>query len=130
MNELEIMARTIWGEARGESRRGRIAVANVIMNRVNEVEWDGETVVGVCLLHRQFSCWNKGNKNLAKLVAVDLSNAVFRECLEISAEAIAGSLKDKTKGANHYFSSEIHPPKWARNRKPTVKIGKHWFYRL
>lgn len=37
---IEYMAKTVWGEARGEDKEGRIAVASVILNRkINRVGW-------------------------------------------------------------------------------------------
>ena len=43
-DQADIMARTIYGEARGEGQRGMQAVANVIMNRVKAGSWYGASV--------------------------------------------------------------------------------------
>ena len=48
-NEIDLLARTIWGEARGEGQTGMQAVANVIMNRVKKGGWWGATVQDVVL---------------------------------------------------------------------------------
>ena len=42
--EIDLLARTIWGEARGDGYTGMKAVANVIMNRVQKGSWYGKTV--------------------------------------------------------------------------------------
>ena len=68
--DLDILARTLWGEARGESLAGQIAVAWTIRNRVNDgnaKSWWGEGYVGVCQKPYQFSCWNKNDPNFAYL---------------------------------------------------------------
>ncbi|VVO24210.1 hypothetical protein PS723_04459 [Pseudomonas fluorescens] len=66
----DILARTLWGEARGEGLAGQIAVAWTIRNRVNDGKaksWWGEGYAGVCLKAWQFSCWNKNDPNYAYL---------------------------------------------------------------
>lgn len=141
---VEILARTLWGEARGEDRQGREMVANVIMNRVNadlgndgKPDWWGEGVVEVCLAPWQFSCWLPGDPNRAKLVAVTAEDRVFAQCLDIAAAALAGDLPDRTAGATHYLNPEVTKkqnrgglPKWVRGRTPTAIHGRHHFFRL
>ena len=58
--DLDTMARTMWGECRGCDTEGQIGVANVINNRVNARRWYGKTHKEVCLKEWQFSCWNEG----------------------------------------------------------------------
>src|SRR3546814_13540556 len=65
---IDVLARTVWGEARGESVRGMEAVASVVVNRVRRAiarggYWWGNDVVGVCLRPCQFSCWADGDPN-------------------------------------------------------------------
>ena len=62
-NDLMIMAKTIWGEARGEGRNGQVAVAWVIRNRAERGGWFGNTIREVCLKDQQFSCWNNNDCN-------------------------------------------------------------------
>jgi len=57
--DRDILARTLWGEARGEGLAGQIAVAWTIRNRVFDGKaksWWGEGYAGVCLKPWQFSC--------------------------------------------------------------------------
>lgn len=68
--DRDILARTLWGEARGESLAGQIAVAWTIRNRVNDgnaKSWWGEGYVGVCQKPYQFSCRSKNAPNFAYL---------------------------------------------------------------
>lgn len=62
--QIDYMARTAWGEARGEGSRGMQAVINVIMNRVRAGSWYGATPKEVCTKKSQFSVWNKKRPEL------------------------------------------------------------------
>ncbi|HTH15551.1 MAG TPA: cell wall hydrolase [Magnetospirillum sp.] len=123
----DILARTLWGEARGEPVRGIEAVAAVVMNRVRHGGWWGDTVETVCKKPMQFSCWNPDDPNRAKLERVDDSDRVFRICVRTAWRAIAGALDDPTNGATHYHVRGLYPL-WARGRTPTTEIGNHVFY--
>ncbi|MFT8135469.1 hypothetical protein ACMYLZ_23150, partial [Salmonella enterica subsp. enterica serovar Enteritidis] len=68
--DRDILARTLWGEARGEGQAGQIAVAWTIRNRVFDGKaksWWGEGYAGVGLKPGRFSCWNKNDPNYAYL---------------------------------------------------------------
>lgn len=132
MNETEILAKTIYGEARGESVAGQEAVANVILNRVKmnliHPMWWGKTISEVCLKPKQFSCWNKDDPNF-KILQGDLSeNPIFQICYRIAQRALAGLLKDNTCGATHYHAFNCHPS-WAKHLVPCAEIGHHLFYK-
>lgn len=127
--EVETLARTIWGEARGEGSQGMQAVANVIVNRVKAVSWYGANFEDVCKKPKQFSCWNADDPNFSKCMNVTNTDAQFRQCLEIAQLAILGQLEDVTSGANHYHTIGI-VPSWARIEKQTCRIGNHIFYKL
>ena len=65
--ERDILAHTLWGEARGESLAGQITVAWTIRNRVfdgKSSSWWGEGYAGVCKAPYQFSCWNKKDRTM------------------------------------------------------------------
>jgi N-acetylmuramoyl-L-alanine amidase len=126
----DIMARTLYGEARGEGREGIEAVAAVIMNRVRNPRWWGIDVVSVCQKPWQFSCWNDGDPNRAKLLAVTAADPQFQECQAIAHDALNGVLVDPTSNADSYFDTIIQPPSWAIGRLPVYLIGDLRFYRL
>lgn len=123
----DILARTLWGEARGEPVRGIEAVAAVVMNRVRHGGWWGRTVEAVCRKPSQFSCWNADDPNRAKLERVDVDDRAFRICLRIARRALAGSVADPTGGATHYHVRGLLPA-WAHGREPSAEIGSHLFY--
>jgi spore germination cell wall hydrolase CwlJ-like protein len=124
---VDVLARTIYGEARGESKKGKEAIACVILNRVRKKTWYGKTVDDVCLKPWQFSCWNKNDPNREKIKAVRVTNLVFFQCYEIARKAVCGGLEDVTNGATHYHTKSISP-KWAKGKSPCAEIGHHLFY--
>jgi len=130
---VDILARTLWGEARGEPVRGKEAVAAVVLNRVarakerNGQYWWGNSVETVCRKPWQFSCWNDTDPNAAKLRQVGPADRQFRICIRIARRAIGGSLDDPTGGATHYHRRGSLPA-WARRVDPSAEIGHHLFY--
>ncbi|MEO0391682.1 MAG: cell wall hydrolase [Pseudomonadota bacterium] len=137
---VDTLARTLWGEARGEGRHGMEAVAAVIMNRVAIADrrggryWWGAHVVAVCRRPWQFSCWNANDPNRRQLEAVTEQDPVFATALTVARHAINGLLTDPTApagefGATHYHARGI-TPHWAIGKRPVATIGRHIFFRL
>lgn len=124
--QVQTLARTIWGEARGEGQEGREAVAAVVLNRARRRKM---SIASVCLARLQFSCWNPDDPNRNRLVAVDEADDVFSECLDIAVMAVMGVLDDPTDGADHYFNPDLVRPSWAASMTKTASIGNHVFYR-
>lgn len=132
MSEIITMAKTVWGEARGESVKGQIAVAWVIKNRADNPKWWGKTIEEVCLKKYQFSCWLESDPNRAKMDK--LTEEDLQEQIEICQSVLDEKVTDPTDGANHYHTTGILPS-WARNDDDTIKqpittIGNHLFYRF
>lgn len=75
----------------------------------------------------QFSCWNEGDPNLPKLLAVTENNAAFATCLEVAERALQGLLADPVLGADHYHTVAIAPV-WAHGHTPVRRIDDHLFY--
>ena len=123
----DVLARTLYGEARGETRQGREAVACVIINRARRGGWWGSTIEDVCRKKWQFSCWNAHDPNRRKIEVVDTNDACFAECLEIARRAIDGRLPDRTAGACHYHTSGVQPD-WSMGKTPSAVIGAHHFF--
>jgi len=125
--EADVLARTLWGEARGEGEAGMQAVAAVIVNRARRPGWWGRGISAVCLQPWQFSCWNEGDPNRAALSQVDADDPAFRSALRIARLALAGVLPDPTMGATHYHALGMQP-RWAAGHAPAATIGRHVFY--
>lgn len=130
MLDLDNLSRTIYGEARNQRRAGKQAVANVVMNRVGAVgKWFSGSISAVTRMDKQFSCWNKNDPNYEKIIAVDDSDPVFVECIEIATLAMQGKLEDITDGATHYHTLRVSPY-WTSGDgvKVTAQLGDHIFY--
>lgn len=127
LDDEQALARTIWGEARGETFVGRICVANVIINRLKKRPRYGSSVRSVCLKPWQFSCWNEKDPNRAKLLSVEKHDAIFQECLVLSKLANMRALHDMVNGSAHYHAKHVKP-KWAKGLEPVTVIGNHVFY--
>lgn len=125
----DILARTLWGEARGETISGIRAVAAVVLNRASRGPryWWGGTISQVCLMPYQFSCWNADDPNLHQLQAVTDADAQFRACLTIADLAIAGKLSEVSLHATHYHTRFVHPS-WAQGKLPCAETRGHLFY--
>lgn len=120
----EVLARTLYGEARGEKREGIEAVAAVIMNRLKSGRW-GKRAASVCLARKQFSCWDDPNRD--KMAAVDSTDAAFVLCQEVALLALTDNLADPTHGSLHYCVESLSPY-WAHGKVPVCIIGAHAFY--
>jgi spore germination cell wall hydrolase CwlJ-like protein len=118
------LARTIYGEARGEPRSGKEAVANVIRNRAMN---SNQSIHDVCLEKYQFSCWNLDDPNRKIITQANINDSVFQECLDIAKKCVEGKLMDNTFGSTHYHRKDYFP-EWSKNYKPVVKIGDHVFF--
>lgn len=134
-SDLEVMARTLYGEARGESYEGKIAVGHVIVNRSKRNGYGGPTISGVCRKRLQFSCWNSFDPMLPKINAATVEQ--LADCIRAAVDVLTGKVADPTNGATHYLNPEATKkirggslPDWADMKKLTVKIGLHWFYKL
>lgn len=127
--EIDTLARTVWGEARGETLEGMKAVTSVVVNRAQhgpEMRF-GEGIAGVCHQPRQFSCWNEDDPNRAKLLAVTAADDRFAQCLRIAELAVNGNLPDTTRGSLHYHTATVHPV-WSVGHTPVATIGSHLFF--
>ncbi|MBN8521745.1 MAG: cell wall hydrolase [Alphaproteobacteria bacterium] len=130
----DILARTLWGEARGEPQAGIEAVASVILNRVRIAQakggyWWGTDIISVCQKPYQFSCWNKSDPSYSKLIAVTERNKHFVQCVMIARRALAEQIRDITGGATHYHADYVSPY-WITGQTPTLRVGRHIFYKL
>lgn len=135
--DLDTLARTIYGEARGEYEQSEgglaalIAVGNVVVNRFKQQTWFGKTIREVCLKPWQFSCWNAVDPNHIIIKPRIIDHPIFYICQEIAHGVACGNWPDLTKGSDHYHSVRMAiPPSWARQKTPLIRVGHHVFYRL
>lgn len=131
-NDVDVLARTLYGEARGDGIAGMTAVANVVMNRVAAGHFPGGTsIAGVCQAPWQFSCWNANDPNLPVIQNVTDADPVFAQALQIAQAAVGGSLGDTTGGATYYVANSLNggaaPAAWGQVTE-TAQIGNQTFY--
>ena len=138
--DIDIVARTLYGEARGEGKQGMVAVACVIVTRAmiaadyvdvhgvpHPLFGDGELATA-CQAPLQFSCWNANDPNLAVIKAVTLSDPAFMVATEIAVQAENDELDDITNNATHYYAKGSTIPEWAKGKTPCCVIGNHLFF--
>lgn len=129
MSDVDVMARTLYGEARNQLLNGIIAVAYVIKTRSKERT---QTITEVCLAPLQFSCWNKNDPNRKIIEFVGLDRPTFMTCFGVACLVINGELNNPAPGANHYFTVQAPkgvkwPPSWASKMTEIAVIGDHRF---
>ena len=127
------MALTIYGESRGESREGKIAVGSVVLERVRRRKWYGKTVPEVCLKRMQFSCFNERDPNRGRLLNLAeqwdeaiCTDGVLRECYGIASGLMDGSIQPNVI-ATHYHAVHCDPA-WNDHMKRIATIGNHVFF--
>lgn len=127
LSDLDIAAKTVWGEARGENVLGRLAVAHVILNRWRHKSGRfGDTISEVCQQKWQFSCWNANDPNRDKMEALTPDSKDYRRAMIAVLEAL-NSDEDPTYGSTHYHADSVSP-KWARGHEPCAIIYHHRFF--
>jgi len=117
-NEIMCLADNIYHEAGNQSLTGKIAVTNVVMNRMKQPERFASTACGVIYQRHQFSWVPHRRKSR--------NSELFRECVEIATRVYYGTYRDVTNGALFYHANYVNP-RW--RYRPVARIGAHIFYR-
>ena len=129
-SDLDIAARTLYGEARGESYEGKLAVAHVLLNRwrTNDGQFrKDDTLATTCLRHFQFSAWTKGDPNFIHMQTIGPGEKPYRECMRAVLEAMDS--EDPTHGSRHYHTKAMGwPATWGERKTPVYESGRHQFY--
>ena len=130
------LAQNIYFESANQSFAGRVAVANVVLNRVEDDQfpstvcdvvyqaemkenWKGNLLP---ILHRcQFSWYCDGKSDKAH------EELAWARSLIIADNVLRGKVPDVTKGATHYHAVYVKPY-WSASLKNTVAYGSHRFY--
>lgn len=114
--DVQLLARAVNGEARGEPYEGQVAVAAVILNRVKHSSFPN-SISGVIYQPGAFTAVADGQIN----VPIDPNSTVFKAC----QDAMNGW--DPTNGCIYYFNPDTATNKWIWSRPLVIKIGKHRF---
>ena len=115
-SDLQLLARAVNGEARGEPYEGQVAVAAVILNRVKHSSFPN-TVSGVIYQPGAFTAVSDGQIN----VPIAENSTVFKAC----RDAMNGW--DPSYGCIYYFNPDTATSSWIWSRPHVITIGKHRF---
>lgn len=137
LSSLDVLALTIYGEARGEPVEGKVAVGNVCRNRLAANRW-GKTYESVCLAPMQFSCWTPrgglSNYTAIKALAQQIMDGTtphdpaLAECYWIAEGMQSGVCRDNTSHATFYYVANSKMPTWAVGQVPVCIIHNHSFF--
>lgn len=115
-SDIQLMARAINGEARGEPYEGQVAVGAVILNRVKSSKFPN-TIAGVIYQSGAFTAVSDGQIN----VPIEEGSTVYKA----AKDAMNGW--DPTGGCIYYFNPNTATNKWIWSRPQVKTIGKHIF---
>lgn len=113
-NDIQLMANAVYGEARGEPYEGQVAVAAVILNRVQSDTFPN-TVSGVIFEPRAFTAVADGQ--------------IWLEPNETATRAVMDAINgmDPSNGCIYYFNPDTATSPWIWTRQQVKTIGKHIF---
>ncbi len=109
-----LLSRLVYAEARGETYKGQVAVAAVVLNRVASASFPN-TVSGVIFQSGAFSCVSNGQIN----------NTPDSTAIRAALDALNGW--DPTGGCLYYYNPRATDDKWIRTRTVKTVIGNHSF---
>lgn len=115
-NDLNLLSRVVYSEARGEPYVGQVAVAAIVLNRVSHSSFPN-SVAGVVYQSGAFDAVSDGQINLTP-------DSTARKAAQ---DAINGW--DPTYGCIYYFNPSTATSKWIWSRPQVLTIGKHIFCR-
>ena len=136
--DVHCLSVLIYGEARGESLLGKIAVAYTVINRAKN-----KTLCQVALAPKQYSIFNNNPELRAAAVSLHLEpkqknkldNKSWAQSLAVAELVMKRAVKDPVSGATHYLSDSLmksrgyHYPRWSKEYVQVGLIGKHRFFK-
>ncbi len=136
--QLKCLATTIYGEARGESQQGQIAVGFTLLNRAKN-----KTLCQVALAPKQYSIFNNNPELRAAAVSMHLEpkqkntidNKSWAQSLMVAEMVMKRAIKDPTNGATHYIADKLMRskgysyPRWSRQFTVVAVIDNHRFFK-
>lgn len=112
--DMQLLARCIYAEARGESYTGQVAVGAVILNRVKSSQFPN-TISGVIYQKGAFTAVSDGQINLSP----------DKTAMNAAKDAVNGW--DPTYGCLYYYNPAVATSSWIFSRETVTVIGKHVF---
>lgn len=120
--DQECLANAVYFEARGESLRGQLAVAEVVLNRASSGRFPA-SVCGVVVQPAQFSFVRRGHMPRA-----DRSSEAWRRAVAIARLAVEGSAPRVVPASCLWYHANYVSPSWGRRLEQSAHIGLHIFY--
>jgi spore germination cell wall hydrolase CwlJ-like protein len=121
-SDFDCLAKNIYYEAAFEPIKGKQAIAQVTINRLNTGRW-GNTICDVVYSPSQFS-WTL-NKNIHKPAGKE-----WIESQQVAYSFLENGQRLKSiKGSIMYHADYIKTPVWASKKYRVAKIGQHIFYK-
>jgi len=138
MKQINCLATMVYGEARGESTAGKVAVAYTALNRSGK-----KTVCQVVLAPKQYSIFNDNPALRAAALSLQIDpkqkNVIERNAWEeskiVAADVVRKVVPDPTKGSTHYLAPVAMKklgyryPKWSKQFTKVAVIDNHHFFR-
>lgn len=112
--EIDLLAKVVYGEARGEPQEGKVAVCAVVLNRIKSKDFP-DKIKDIVYQKDAFTAVDDGQINLEPDDSA--YDAVY--------EALKG--KDPTEGALYYWNPVTATSQWVKNRTIIKQIGRHVF---
>lgn len=129
---INIIARTLYREARDDGSSGINMVMTVIWNRANGKK---ENLAARCLDYKQFSCWNKIETRTLSQIGIkfpkegmDKSSSycdVWVQCEKVAKDAVNGKFKPVNTQWNAYYNPSLANPDWKGDLTQISKVGGH-----
>jgi spore germination cell wall hydrolase CwlJ-like protein len=126
--QLDCLARNIYHEAGGEPFEGKVAVAQVTINRVESGEFPGDicrVVYQKNIVYERVLCqfsWYCDQASFKK----PMNGPVYTESMEVAKKVLLEGFRLPSIKNALYFHGDYINPKWGK--KPVAKIGRHIFY--
>ncbi|GEN45173.1 spore cortex-lytic enzyme [Alkalibacillus haloalkaliphilus] len=113
-NDIQLMAQAVYAEGRGEPYNGQVAIAGVILNRIEDPEFP-DTISGIIFEPLAFEAVDDGQ--------------IYMEPDEQAREAVMDAINgwDPSGGATYYFNPDTATSDWIWSRPQIKRIGKHIF---
>jgi spore germination cell wall hydrolase CwlJ-like protein len=117
---LACLSLAVYFEARSEPVAGQVAVAQVVLNRVESPRFP-DTVCEVVYQYRQFSFYWDGKSDRPK------EAGAWENAQLIASAVMAGSQHATLAGVLHYHADYVQP-RWAEQMAHVATYGEHHFY--
>jgi len=121
------LALNIFFEGRGEDLMGKVAIAEVTMNRVESPKHP-DNICAVVWDKKQFSWTHDGKHDDPTRFTAKVDRIAWRDSQLIAQMVIDNEIRLDVKGATHYHADYVEPY-WAKHHTMLFKLGTHIFYK-